>query len=240
MLVGRSGGQTLIGGTASGNKLILRNTSHATKGRIDFLNIGSLAGAIDFASDSSRTDANAGTLSYVDEGAGGALWIIGIKDTNFAFGRKLLVNDYIQTTRVMSNSGDLVFNRSVITDRLIFGEAGDTGGVFFRGDVNAIIGGASSGPGSGTKGWFFEDGTAPATLAVNTAGLYADDISGNVSMHAINENGDVIKLIKTGTYTPTNVTADRSFDADTVAIAELADVVCTLISYLQLTLLLSL
>ena len=81
----------------------------------------------------------------------------------------------------------------------------------------------------------FEDGTAPATLAVNTAGLYADDISGNVSMHAINENGDVIKLIKTGTYTPTNVTADRSFDADTVAIAELADVVGTLIADLQLT-----
>ncbi|KKL66827.1 hypothetical protein LCGC14_2141090 [marine sediment metagenome] len=34
-------------------------------------------------------------------------------------------------------------------------------------------------------------------------------------------------------YTPTNVTPDRSFDADTVAIAELADVVGTLIADLQ-------
>lgn len=35
-------------------------------------------------------------------------------------------------------------------------------------------------------------------------------------------------------YTPTNVTPDRSYDADTVAIAELADVVGTLIADLQL------
>jgi hypothetical protein len=34
-------------------------------------------------------------------------------------------------------------------------------------------------------------------------------------------------------YTPTNVTPDRAFDADTVAVAELADVVGTLIADLQ-------
>jgi hypothetical protein len=34
-------------------------------------------------------------------------------------------------------------------------------------------------------------------------------------------------------YTPTNVTPDRSYDADTVAVAELADVVGTLIADLQ-------
>jgi len=36
LLAGRSGGQTLIGGTASGNDLILSSTSHATKGQIFF------------------------------------------------------------------------------------------------------------------------------------------------------------------------------------------------------------
>ena len=36
-------------------------------------------------------------------------------------------------------------------------------------------------------------------------------------------------------YTPTNVTADRSWDCDTVAVAELADVVATLVADLQLT-----
>lgn len=40
-------------------------------------------------------------------------------------------------------------------------------------------------------------------------------------------------LAATGTYTPTNVTPDRSFDADTVLIEELADVVGTLIADLQ-------
>lgn len=34
LLIGRSGGQTLIGGTASGNNLTLQSTSHATKGKI--------------------------------------------------------------------------------------------------------------------------------------------------------------------------------------------------------------
>jgi len=34
LLLGRSGGQTLIGGTASGDNLTLQSTSHATKGKI--------------------------------------------------------------------------------------------------------------------------------------------------------------------------------------------------------------
>jgi hypothetical protein len=36
ILAGQAGGQTLIGGTASGNNLTLRSTSHATKGKIFF------------------------------------------------------------------------------------------------------------------------------------------------------------------------------------------------------------
>ena len=36
-----------------------------------------------------------------------------------------------------------------------------------------------------------------------------------------------------GAYTPTNVSADRAFDADTVAVAELADIVGTMIADLQ-------
>lgn len=40
-------------------------------------------------------------------------------------------------------------------------------------------------------------------------------------------------VIRVAAYTPTNVTPDRSFDADTVLIAELADVVGTLIADLQ-------
>lgn len=36
LLLGRSGGQTAIGGTASGNNLALQSTSHATKGKVIF------------------------------------------------------------------------------------------------------------------------------------------------------------------------------------------------------------
>lgn len=43
----------------------------------------------------------------------------------------------------------------------------------------------------------------------------------------------LVSVAPTGTYTPTNVTPDRSFDADTVLIAELADVVGTLIADLK-------
>jgi hypothetical protein len=39
--------------------------------------------------------------------------------------------------------------------------------------------------------------------------------------------------VSTAVYTPTNVTTDRAYDADTVAVAELADVVGTLIADLK-------
>jgi len=88
---------------------------------------------------------------------------------------------------------------------------------------------------NGSAALLFTGGTAPTSMVTNTAGMYADDISGNVSMHVMNENGNIIKLIKTGTYTPTNVTVDRSYDANSTSIDELADVLGTLIADLQLT-----
>jgi hypothetical protein len=42
-LTGRSGGQTLIGGTASGNNLTFRSTSNATRGKVIFGNAGTTA-----------------------------------------------------------------------------------------------------------------------------------------------------------------------------------------------------
>lgn len=43
LLAGRSGGQTLIGGTASGNNLVLQSTSHATKGLIAVPSVWNIA-----------------------------------------------------------------------------------------------------------------------------------------------------------------------------------------------------
>ena len=44
----------------------------------------------------------------------------------------------------------------------------------------------------------------------------------------------VAPLAPTGTYTPTNVTPDRSYDANSTSVNELADVLGTLIADLQL------
>lgn len=69
------------------------------------------------------------------------------------------------------------------------------------------------------------DGTNSIRVAVGTNGqlLVAD----SVATPGVAWKGTV------QTYTPTNVTTDRSFDADTVVVAELADVVGTLIADLQ-------
>ncbi len=49
-------------------------------------------------------------------------------------------------------------------------------------------------PTTGTKCLIFGDGTIPASLASNTAGLYANDIAGTVNMFAINEAGGSSQL----------------------------------------------
>lgn len=45
--------------------------------------------------------------------------------------------------------------------------------------------------------------------------------------------GSIVASALPAAYTPTNVTTDRAFDADTVVVSELADVVGTMIADLQ-------
>lgn len=80
----------------------------------------------------------------------------------------------------------------------------------------------------------FADGTAPAA-ASNIASVYADDVGGTTNLFGINEAGEITRLTWPApqTYTETNVTTDRAFDADTVTLPELADVVGTLIADLR-------
>ncbi len=59
---------------------------------------------------------------------------------------------------------------------------------------NLIINNSYTPPGSGTKALIFGDGTVPASLASNTAGLYANDVAGTVNMFAINEAGGSSQL----------------------------------------------
>lgn len=54
--------------------------------------------------------------------------------------------------------------------------------------------GAASLPGAGSFFVVFPDGTAPSSLASNTAALYGDDFGGTVALRGINEAGDINQI----------------------------------------------
>ncbi len=62
-------------------------------------------------------------------------------------------------------------------------------------------------PTTGTKGLFFGDGTVPATMGTDTAGLYANDVGGTVQLFGINEAGVSTQL--TGGSLISGLTATR-------------------------------
>lgn len=66
--------------------------------------------------------------------------------------------------------------------------------------VGNLLIGTTTNPTTGTAGLVFGDGTALATMASNTAGLYADDVSGTVKMFGIDEAGNTGQVpLMTGT-----------------------------------------
>lgn len=105
--------------------------------------------------------------------------------------------------------------------------------------ANLTIGaaGKASGTGSGADlilrgGRFSTSGTGGAVRI-----QYNPDDASPVTRFEANSTGigffAATPVAQPSAYTPTNVTPDRAFDADTVAVAELADVVGTLIADLQ-------
>jgi len=72
-----------------------------------------------------------------------------------------------------------------------------------------------------------------------TAGAFANVADGQIRNNAgvveLRSNGVDIKLAQSAAYTPSNVTTDRTYDANATNIAELADIVGTLIADLQAT-----
>lgn len=95
--------------------------------------------------------------------------------------------------------------------------------------------GASTQPTTGTMTLVFGDGTIPATMASNTAGIYANDVGGTVNIFGINEAGESTRLTYPAPQTYTEVTAGalRTFDSTTVTLPQLADVVGTMIADLR-------
>lgn len=72
------------------------------------------------------------------------------------------------------------------------------------------------------------------TPTINTPTIDTPTLSGDLS-HTGTKIGffSTAAVVQAAAYTPTNVSVDRSYNADTVAVAELADVVGTLIADLQ-------
>lgn len=95
--------------------------------------------------------------------------------------------------------------------------------------------GTSTFPSAGSKAIIFGDGTVPSSMGSDTAGLYANDVSGTVNLFAINEAGESTRLTYPApeTYSVSNVTTDRTYDANSTSIDELADVLGSLIADLR-------
>ena len=105
---------------------------------------------------------------------------------------------------------------------------------YFTTTQNFIIDSSRS-DSDGSRMLILGDGTAPTTMASNTAGLYANDVGGTVQLFAINEANEVTRLTwpTPQTYSVSNVTTDRTYDADATTLDEIADVLGTLIDDLR-------
>lgn len=116
LLLGRSGGQTLIGGTASGNNLTLRSSSNATRGKVIFGNAGTTAYddvndrlGVGTASPTEKLDV-AGNILLTTAGNG-----LKIKEgTNATMGVATLVAGTVtvNTTKVTANSRIFITNNT--------------------------------------------------------------------------------------------------------------------------------
>jgi hypothetical protein len=167
LLAGRAGGQTLIGGTGSGENLTLQSTSHATKGLIIF---GSLA-----AYDEVNNRLGLGTTS-----PGTRLDLV----TGNITARSLFssaTNDY---TNISGGSGPnlganmVCYGQSHATlANVILWRNATTNLMKLDGSANLSIGDIALGT-SAAKVLGFEAGTAPTTAPANIGQMWVEDIDG--------------------------------------------------------------
>jgi len=139
-------------------------------------------------------------------------------------------------TRTGGASGDITLDIGAV------GTGADANGAI--GNVNLAVSRGNVGIGTATHdgtlqgGVTIANGTAPSSGLTDATQLYsADQTAGNACLHAVTELGDVIKLYKTATgYTTfSNLSTDRTCDANSTTVEELADILGTLIEDLKNT-----
>lgn len=130
----------------------------------------------------------------------------------------------------------------MVGDRVVIGNGVDVVRLDFQGDGFIWVGSSS---GSDAYIQYRARGTGTPPISAGSAQTWVAFTAGNIELFYADNNGggsqNVVQLTAGGqiggaaapAYTPTNVTTDRSFDADVVLIAELADVLGTLIQDLQ-------
>lgn len=157
---------------------------------------------------------SAGTLALnrTDGGSGGTLLTANFTG-DFVLGRTTS-----NTHRL--NGGALEFNAATAGTATIKKVEG-TGAIVMSGGTSESSGGTVIAYGA-------THSTQPSSVHIRTGSTTRIEVDGT----GIGFFG-ATPAAQAAAYTPTNVTPDRSFDADTVAITELADIVGTLIADLQ-------
>ena len=257
LLAGRSGGQTLIGDTASGGNLVLNSTAHATKGKIylgansvydevnDRLVINGTSTSSSFEVKHPETTgypsmfkmshsngafleigdgtSAAGTFSPIFTGYQASnyhsVYFLGKGlDTGtrgvIRFNARNQSNGYIATRPLFEFANGL--DTDVMAMKILAN--GDTG---FSVEATARGHFKASTSDNAAYGLKVDDSSSANLLSVRNDGAYAF-------------KGGTIGLAQTGYTTFTNLSTDRTCDADTVVVAELADIVGTLIEDLKL------
>jgi hypothetical protein len=228
LLAGRAGGQTLTGGTAASESLVLASTAHATKGAVTtgeaitnltvdspFI-VYSAGGAIPITTGrASANSSSAGVNAYKARGTPsvpaaaesgdylGAFNAYGYHSSNAFSGAKgwFSINAAQNFTATAQGTTARIATTPLNSTTSAERLIATPAG-------NIIIGTGTVDPTTGTKGIIFEDGTALASMVTNTTGIYGDDDGdGTVRLHGINEDGGAgpigVVIVKATTGDPT-------------------------------------
>lgn len=219
LLAGRSGGQTLIGGTASGNGLTLQSTSNATKGKILFgtsaydevnnrLGIGTASPGFKMVVENT-INASVSPVLMVDN-LGSGNFVIGMKNSgtgNMNFGFYDDANNVtaafgynISTLALqfvnVSYSGNFPGYR-FNNDGSITYQDGATGNELMRWNIsgNFLIGTTAAGT-SAANVIGIKNGTAPSTSPADMIQIFSTDLSaGNATLGLRTETAVVTEAV---------------------------------------------